>query len=113
MSDNIKQDNNNEEDSELLTEDRVKLKKPDMYAVILLNDDYTPQEFVVWVLSRIFFKNQEQSKQIMLEAHQKGRSVVGVYTHDVAQTKIKQTVDLAEEHEHPLQCIMEVVGESE
>ncbi len=92
----------------LLTEESSKLKKPDMYKVVLLNDDYTPRDFVVWVLARVFYKGQEESTRIMLEAHTTGRSAVGVYTHDVATTKIAQVHKLARQFEHPLRCVLEV-----
>jgi ATP-dependent Clp protease adaptor protein ClpS len=95
-------------EGELLTEQKAKLKRPDMYRIVLLNDDYTPREFVVWVLMRIFFKNQEESTRIMLEAHTLGQSIVGVYTYDVATTKIIQVDKLAKQYEHPLKCILEV-----
>ncbi|MEQ9619918.1 MAG: ATP-dependent Clp protease adapter ClpS [Deltaproteobacteria bacterium] len=95
-------------EGELLTEERVRLKRPDMYRILLLNDDYTPREFVVWVLMRVFYKGQEESTRIMLEAHTSGKSVIGVYTYDVATTKIVQVDKLAKQYEHPLQCILEV-----
>lgn len=95
-------------DGELLTEERVILKRPDMYRIVLLNDDYTPREFVVWVLMRVFYKGQEESTRIMIEAHTSGKSVIGVYTYDVATTKIVQVDKLAKQYEHPLQCILEV-----
>lgn len=95
-------------EGELLTEERVKLKRPDMYRIVLLNDDYTPREFVVWVLMRVFYKGQQESTRIMLEAHTSGKSTVGVYTYDVATTKIVQVDNLAKQYEHPLKCILEV-----
>jgi len=95
-------------EGELLTEERVKLKRPDIYRIVLLNDDYTPREFVVWVLMRVFYKSNEEGTRIMLEAHTTGKSVVGVYTYDVARTKVIQVGKLAEQYEHPLKCIMEV-----
>lgn len=95
-------------EGELLTEERVSLKRPDMYRIVLLNDDYTPREFVVWVLMRVFYKGQEESTRIMLEAHTSGKSIIGVYTYDVATTKIVQVDKLAKQYEHPLQCILEV-----
>lgn len=95
-------------EGELLTEERVKLKRPDMYRIVLLNDDYTPREFVVWVLMRIFYKGQEESTRIMIEAHTSGKSIIGVYTYDVATTKIVQVDKLAKQYEHPLRCILEV-----
>lgn len=95
-------------EGDLLTEERSRLKRPDMYRIVLLNDDYTPREFVVWVLMRVFYKNEEESTRIMLEAHTSGQSMVGVYTYDVATTKIVQVDKLAKQYEHPLKCILEV-----
>lgn len=95
-------------EGELLAEDRVQLKRPDMYRIVLLNDDYTPREFVVWVLVKVFYKGMEEGARIMLEAHTKGKSIVGVYTFDVAKSKVMQVEKLAEQYEHPLKCIMEV-----
>jgi ATP-dependent Clp protease adaptor protein ClpS len=95
-------------DSSLLTEERIKVKKPDMYRIVLLNDDYTPRGFVVWILMRVFYKTQQESSRIMLEAHTTGKSSIGVYTYDEATTKIEQVDKIAKQYEHPLQCILEV-----
>ena len=95
------------------TESQTKLKKPDMYAVILLNDDYTPQEFVVWVLIKVFYKTPSESQEIMLNAHTKGRALVDIYTFDIARTKVTQVREFAEENEHPLECIIEAQAPSE
>lgn len=95
-------------DLELLTEERIKPKRPRRYLVLMLNDDYTPMEFVVWVLQRVFHKGIEEATRLMLEVHNKGKSVVGIYTHDVARTKVAQTHQLAEQNKHPLQCRLEV-----
>ena len=95
-------------DGSLLTEEKFKVKKPDMYRVVLLNDDYTPRDFVVWVLVRVFYKTRDESTRIMLEAHTTGKSSVGVYTYDEAMTKITQVDKIAKQYEHPLQCILEV-----
>jgi ATP-dependent Clp protease adaptor protein ClpS len=95
-------------EGELLTEEATKLKRPDMYRIVLLNDDYTPREFVVWVLIKVFHKNEEEGTRIMLEAHTRGKSIIGVYTYDIARTKVMQVDDLAKQHEHPLKCDMEV-----
>jgi ATP-dependent Clp protease adaptor protein ClpS len=95
-------------EGELLTEEVTKLKRPDMYRIVLLNDDYTPREFVVWVLIKVFHKNEEEGTQIMLEAHTRGKSIIGVYTYDIARTKVMQVDNLAKQHEHPLKCDMEV-----
>lgn len=78
-----------------------------MYKVILLNDDYTPMEFVVVVLQRFFRKNREEATQIMLHVHQKGIGVCGIYTREVAETKVRQVMMFAAENRHPLQCTME------
>ena len=82
-------------------------KKPSMYKVILLNDDYTPMEFVVYVLQKIFNKNQEDATQIMLHVHQSGIGICGVYTYEVAEVKCKAVVDIAKENQHPLQSTIE------
>lgn len=78
-----------------------------MYRVLILNDDYTPMEFVVLILERFFSKSREQATRIMLHVHQKGVGVCGVYTYEVAETKVAQVMDLARRNEHPLQCTME------
>ncbi|MCX7360550.1 MAG: ATP-dependent Clp protease adapter ClpS [Alphaproteobacteria bacterium] len=90
-----------------LTLTRTRTKKPSMYKVLMLNDDYTPIEFVVDVLQNIFQKNREEATQIMLHVHQKGVGVCGVYTYEVAETKVTQTVDYARKNQHPLQCTLE------
>ena len=100
--------NSGSNQTEHVTEEKIRVKKPDMYRIILLNDDYTPREFVVWILVKVFYKNISESKRIMMEAHTKGRSIVGVYTYDVAKTKLGQVEALAEKYEHPLKCILEV-----
>jgi len=79
-----------------------------MYKVILLNDDYTPMEFVVEVLQRFFNKSREQATQIMLKVHTEGSGVCGVYPYGIAETKTHQVMSYAQEHQHPLQCVMEV-----
>ncbi|ABM62168.1 ATP-dependent Clp protease adapter ClpS [Halorhodospira halophila] len=83
------------------------LKQPPMYKVVLLNDDYTPMDFVVEVLQRFFNKDRSQATQIMLHVHTRGKGVCGVYSRDVAETKVSQVNDYAREHEHPLLCTME------
>lgn len=92
---------------DLATKTRVRTKKPSMYRVLILNDDYTPMEFVVLILERYFQKSREQATRIMLHVHQKGVGVCGVYTYEVAETKVAQVMDLARRNEHPLQCTME------
>ena len=91
----------------LATKTQVRTKKPSMYRVLILNDDYTPMEFVVLILERFFNKSREQATRIMLHVHQKGVGVCGVYTYEVAETKVAQVMDLARRNEHPLQCTME------
>lgn len=86
---------------------RTRTKKPSMYKVLMLNDDYTPMEFVIQVLEQVFNKSHDDATKIMLHVHQKGLGVCGVYTYDVAETKVSQTMDLAQQHEHPLQCTIE------
>jgi ATP-dependent Clp protease adaptor protein ClpS len=86
---------------------RPKTKKPSMYRVLLLNDDYTPMEFVVHVLERFFGKSREEATEIMLHVHHRGVGVCGVYTYEVAETKVAQTIEFARRHQHPLQCTME------
>jgi ATP-dependent Clp protease adaptor protein ClpS len=89
------------------TKVRPKTKKPSLYKVLLLNDDYTPMEFVVHVLKRFFGKPQEDAIEIMLHVHQRGVGICGVYTFEVAETKVTQVIELARRHQHPLQCTME------
>ena len=91
----------------VVTKTKPKTKKPSMYKVLLLNDDYTPMEFVVHVLERFFRKNREEATRIMLHVHQKGIGVCGVYPYEIAETKVMQVVDFARQHQHPLQCTME------
>ena len=88
-------------------EAKPKLKKPKLYKVLLLNDDYTPMEFVVIILERFFGKHREQAVQIMLHVHQKGVGVCGVFPRDIAETKVKLVMDYSQDHQHPLQCTME------
>jgi ATP-dependent Clp protease adaptor protein ClpS len=91
----------------VVTDTRTRTKKPSMYKVLLLNDDYTPMEFVVHILERIFHKNHEEATRIMLHVHQKGVGVCGIYTYEVAETKVNQVIDIARRNQHPLQCTME------
>ena len=86
---------------------RPKTKKPSMYKVLMLNDDYTPMEFVVHVLERFFSKNREEATQIMLQVHRRGVGVCGVFTYEVAETKVTQVMDFARQNQHPLQCTLE------
>ena len=91
----------------IATKTRSKTKKPSMYKVLMLNDDYTPMEFVVLVLEQFFEKQHEEAIQIMLHVHQKGVGICGVFTYEVAETKVTQVMDFARKHEHPLQCTLE------
>ena len=95
----------------LATKVRPKTKKPAMYKVLMLNDDYTPMEFVVHILERIFGKNQDEATHIMLHVHQRGVGVCGVFTHELAETKATQVMDLARHNDHPLQCTIEMDGD--
>ena len=88
-------------------ETRIKTKRPPLYKVMILNDDYTPMEFVVHVLEHFFSLTHDQSVEIMLAVHKKGLAVVGVFSHEIAETKVALVMDLAAHHEHPLQCTME------
>jgi ATP-dependent Clp protease adaptor protein ClpS len=103
------QGNDREEDGKtgLVTRTRPKTKKPNLYRVLLLNDDYTPMEFVVLVLEKYFNKGREEATRIMLLVHHKGVGVCGVYTYEVAETKVTQVMDFSRQHGHPLQCTME------
>lgn len=86
---------------------KTRTKKPSMYKVLMLNDDYTPMEFVVHVLEAFFHKSREEATRIMLHVHRRGIGVCGVYTYEVAETKVAQVVDFARRHEHPLQLTLE------
>ena len=88
-------------------EAKPRLKKPRMFRVLLVNDDYTPMEFVVMVLEKVFNKKSEEATQIMLHVHKNGIGVCGTFTYEVAETKCKAVMDLAKKNEHPLQCTME------
>ena len=94
-------------DTSVLTETKPKTQKPPLYKVMLLNDDYTPMEFVVHVLERFFGLSHAQAFEIMLTVHKKGLAVVGVFSHEVAETKVAQVMAFARRHQHPLQCTME------
>ncbi len=91
------------------TKTKPKTKKPSMYRVLLMNDDYTPMEFVVHVLERYFNKDAQEATQIMLHVHQKGIGVCGIFPFEIAETKVVQVTDLARKNQHPLQCTMEKV----
>ena len=94
-------------DAAVVVETRPKTKRPPLYKVLLLNDDYTPMEFVVSVLERFFHMTHAESIEIMLTVHKKGLAVVGVFSHEIAETKVTQVMDFARQHQHPLHCTME------
>ena len=91
----------------VVVKSRPKTRKPAMYKVLMLNDDYTPMEFVVHVLERFFQKSREEATRVMLHVHRRGVGVCGVFTYEVAETKVTQVMDLARQNQHPLQCTIE------
>jgi ATP-dependent Clp protease adaptor protein ClpS len=91
----------------VITKTKPQTKRPSMYRVLILNDDYTPMEFVVHVLERFFGKDHEAATRIMLHVHHHGIGECGIYTYEVAETKVTQVMDFARKHQHPLQCVME------
>lgn len=91
----------------IITKPKPRTKKPNLYRVLLLNDDYTPMEFVIHVLERFFNKTREEATEIMLHVHHNGVGECGVFTYEVAETKVTQVMDFARKHQHPLQCVME------
>src|SRR5437016_5285101 len=93
--------------SGVATKVRPKTKRPSLYKVLLLNDDYTPMEFVVHILERFFNKAREEAVQIMLHVHRHGVGICGVFTYEVAETKVAQVIEFSRRHQHPLQCTME------
>nr|WP_238365024.1 ATP-dependent Clp protease adapter ClpS [Mesobacterium pallidum] len=96
-----------DDESGVILETRTRTRRPPLYKVLLLNDDYTPMEFVVHVLERFFGMSHAQAFEIMLTVHKKGVAVVGVFSHEIAETKVAQVMDFARRHQHPLQCTME------
>jgi Uncharacterized conserved protein len=99
--------NDSDFESGTVTKTRPKTKRPNLYRVLLLNDDYTPMEFVVLVLQDVFNKSREDAMRIMLHVHQKGVGECGVYPYEVAETKVTRVMDTARKNQHPLQCVME------
>jgi ATP-dependent Clp protease adaptor protein ClpS len=89
------------------TKTKPRAKKPNLYKVLMLNDDYTPMEFVVLVLQRFFRMGLEDATRVMLHVHQRGVGVCGTFSYEVAETKVSQVIDFAREHQHPLQCTLE------
>ena len=102
-------DKRNDDDQQIgvVVKTKPKTKKPSMYKVLLLNDDFTPMDFVVHVLERFFGKNSQEATEIMLHVHRKGVGICGTYTYEVAETKVTSVMDYARKNEHPLQCTME------
>ncbi len=110
MSDQEKDVDRNKDgggDTGVIVKTRPKTKKPSMYKVLMLNDDYTPMEFVVHVLERFFGMNTEQATEVMLNVHRRGVGICGVFPYEVAETKVTQVMDFARQHQHPLQCTLE------
>ncbi|GAB5468713.1 MAG: ATP-dependent Clp protease adapter ClpS [Rhodospirillales bacterium] len=100
-------DDDDRGDSGILLDTRPKTKKPSMYKVLMLNDDYTPMEFVVHVLEHFFGKNRSEATNIMMHVHRRGVGICGVFTYEVAETKVTQVIDFARKHQHPLQLTLE------
>jgi ATP-dependent Clp protease adaptor protein ClpS len=98
---------NQEQHGTLLEAKKAKVKPPPLYKVMLLNDDYTPMDFVVVVLQTVFALSREKATQVMLQVHREGMGVCGTYTREVAVAKVEQVVNIARKHQHPLQCTME------
>lgn len=96
-----------EQHGSVLEAERTRVKPPPLYKVVLLNDDYTPMDFVVVVLQTVFGMSREKATQVMLQVHREGMGVCGTYTREVAATKVDQVINLARKHQHPLQCTME------
>ena len=107
MSDEQRKHLRDDDSGLVLEEARPRLKRPPLYRVILLNDDYTPMEFVVQVLQKVFGLDRNTATRIMLEVHTKGKGICGVYTYEIAETKVAQVTSLAQQHQHPLLCTVE------
>jgi ATP-dependent Clp protease adaptor protein ClpS len=101
------QGDGNDAGTGVVIQTKPRTKKPSMYKVLMLNDDYTPMEFVVHILERFFAKSREEATTIMLHVHRRGVGVCGVFTYEVAETKVAQVMDFARRNQHPLQCILE------
>jgi ATP-dependent Clp protease adaptor protein ClpS len=107
MANSIRRRDDGDLGTSVVTKTRPKTKRPSLYRVLILNDDYTPMEFVVHVLERFFQKGREEATQIMLHVHQHGVGECGTFTYEVAETKVTQVMDFARKNQHPLQCVME------
>ncbi len=105
-SDN-KTQRHHQDDGQILVESRPKTTRPALYKVILLNDDFTPMDFVILILKRFFHKSDVEATQVMLEVHQQGAGLAGVFTYEVAETKVHQVNEFSRTHRHPLKCILE------
>ena len=99
---------NNTEDVQI-SPDKQKTKLPSIYKVIILNDDYTPMEFVVYTIQNVFKKSHDEATRIMLKIHTEGQGICGMFPLEIAETKMKQVLNLSKEHQHPLQCIIEKI----
>lgn len=100
-------DGDSDNQTGVITKSQSKTKKPSMYKVLLLNDDFTPMEFVVVVLMRLFGMDEQRASTVMMHVHRRGVGVCGIYPYEVAETKVNQVIDFARRNEHPLQCTME------
>ncbi|UUY01359.1 ATP-dependent Clp protease adapter ClpS [Sphingomonas sp. J315] len=107
MADDPDRDDEDGTNTGVATRTRAKTKKPTPYRVLMLNDDYTPMEFVVLVLQRFFKLDMEEATRVMLQVHQRGVGVCGVFSYEVAETKVAQVIDFARQNQHPLQCTLE------
>ncbi len=94
-------------DEQVITREKVKAQRPSLYRVLLLNDDFTPMEFVILVLKKFFLKSDVEAERIMLQVHEQGAGVAGVYTHEIAETKVYSVNELSRRQKHPLKCTME------
>ena len=109
LENNINKKNIEDINQSVLIKSKIKLKRPSLYKVLLLNDDYTPMEFVVMVLENFFNKSNQEATKIMLHIHQKGIGICGIYTYEVAESKSSEVINFSKQHEHPLQCTIEKV----
>ena len=96
-----------QEGTALLEREALDLRPPPLYQVLLLNDDFTPMDFVVYILESIFRMDEDRATRVMMAVHTEGRGICGIYTRDIAASKVEQVVNLAREHQHPLVCVME------
>lgn len=106
-SNHKKQDEHEQSHGAVVEHAKQKIKKPPLFKVLLMNDDYTPMEFVVYLLIEFFHMSNENAHQVMMHVHTRGRGVCGVYPREIAETKVQQVMDLAAQHQHPLRCVME------